>query len=392
MKITALFKDFTQSEKTSGIILIICSAFSLIMANTPAGENYMHFWHSPFQGKAIEFWINDGLMTIFFLMVGLEIEREFYIGELSDIKRSLLPIFAAIGGMLVPALIHFSFNFGTDTQKGFGIPMATDIAFSLAVLSLLGNRVPISLKIFLTALAIIDDLGAILVIAIFYTKGFSLLHFGLAMGVFTALFILNRLKMHITWIYLVAGMFMWYFMYKSGIHPTITGVILAFVIPFGKGDKNSGSYILQHRLHIPVAFLIVPLFALANTAIRIESSVIGDFFSMNSIGIMGGLIIGKPLGISLLTYLGITAGWCSLPPGIRKSHLLGVGFLAGIGFTMSIFITLLAFNNPVVTDISKIAIISGSLIAGCAGFFILKFSLRKKVVAKKVPLQNNALK
>lgn len=375
MKKRALFKDFLNSEKLAGLILILCSVFSLIISNTGAGENYIHFWHQDFMGKPIEFWINDGLMTIFFLMVGLEIEREFYIGEMSDLKKSMLPVMAAIGGMLVPALIHAGFNYGTFTQKGFGIPMATDIAFSLAVLSLLGKRVPLSLKIFLTALAIIDDLGAILVIAIFYSQGFSLFHFGIAAALFLLLFILNRIKFYVTFVYLIIGMVMWYFMYKSGIHATITGVLLAFAIPFGNGDENSVSFKLQHRLHLFVALLIVPLFALANTAIPLAGTDLSDLVSRNSLGIALGLLVGKPLGIVAFTFAGIALGICHLPADLKRRHLFWVSSLAGIGFTMSIFITLLAFSNPDITNPSKVSIIIGSVFAGTIGYLGLNFSL-----------------
>jgi NhaA family Na+:H+ antiporter len=376
MKLTKLFSDFTASERSSGIVLIVCTAVSLMLANSGISKTYLGLWHLELLHKPLEFWINDGLMTIFFLLVGLEIEREVYIGELSDLKKSMLPVLAAIGGMIVPALIHFSFNKGTITQSGFGIPMATDIAFSLAVLSLLGNRVPVSLKIFLTALAIIDDLGAIIVIALFYSKSFSLLYFGLAVSIFIVLLILNRLKVYRIWIYLLLGMLMWFFMYRSGIHATITGVLVAFVIPFEKGNEESISYKLQHRLHLPVAFIILPLFALANTAIYIPSSVIDDLSSPNSYGIMLGLLLGKPIGIFCFSLIGILAGWCALSDGLKKRHLLWTGFLAGIGFTMSIFITLLAFNDASTVTVSKIAIIIGSVLAALIGFVGLRHTLK----------------
>lgn len=376
MKLGKLYTYFTNSEKSSGIILLFCTTISLLFANSSFGQNYLHLWHFEIAHKPIEFWVNDGLMTIFFLLVGLEIEREVYIGELSDIKKSMLPIIAAIGGMIVPALIHFSFNNGTPSQNGFGIPMATDIAFSLAVLSLLGKRVPLSLKIFLTALAIIDDLGAIIIIALFYSKGFSLLYFSLAVSLLIVMFILNRLKVYSIWIYLIIGMLMWFFMYRSGIHATITGVLLAFVIPFGNGNEDSVSYKLQHRLHLPVAFIILPLFALTNTAIFIPASVISDLSSANSYGIIYGLLIGKPFGIFCFSLLGIIFGWCVLPNGLKRSHILWTGFLAGIGFTMSIFITLLAFNNHSTINTSKIAIIIGSVLSAIIGYLGLRFTLK----------------
>lgn len=376
MKLSKLYTDFTNSEKASGIILLLCTVLSLTLSNSSSGQNYLHLFHFEIAHKPIEFWVNDGLMTVFFLLVGLEIEREVYIGELSNIRKSLLPIIAALGGMLVPALIHFSMNSGTSTQSGFGIPMATDIAFSLAVLSLLGKKVPASLKVFLTALAIIDDLGAIVVIALFYSKGFSLLYFAMAMGLFGLMLILNRLKVYRIWLYLIIGMVMWFCMYRSGIHATITGVLLAFAIPFGKGDEDSISYRLQHKLHLPVAFIILPLFALANTAIKIPSGILDDLSTPNSYGIIYGLLVGKPVGVFLFSILGISIGWCTLPEGLKKRHILLTGLLAGIGFTMSIFITLLAYNDSAIITTSKVAIIVGSVASAILGYFGLRYTLK----------------
>jgi Na+:H+ antiporter, NhaA family len=377
MHITSLFKDFTASEKSSGALLIACTVISVMLANSSVGESYIAFWKGDLAGIRIDFLVNDGLMTIFFLMVGLEIEREFYKGELSGGGRALLPVFAAIGGMLVPALIHLAFNFGGPGQKGFGIPMATDIAFSLAVLSLLGSRVPPALRIFLTALAIIDDLGAIIIIALFYTTGFSATYLLVALVIFMIMLVLNRLKFHYASVYLLLGTVMWYCMYRSGIHPTISGVMLAFALPFGNGDERSPSYKLQKRLHFPVAFLIMPLFALANTAIRIDESVMDSFFTSNSIGIIAGLFAGKPLGILLFSTMAIAMGICKLPASVKTIHVLGAGMLAGIGFTMSMFITLLAFNDEDKVDNSRIAIIAGSVVSAFAGLAVLYFGLRK---------------
>lgn len=375
MEITKLFAGFFNSEKASGLILIICTALSLVLANSAFGEEYIHLWHSNIQLKPVEFWINDGLMTIFFLLVGLEIERELYIGELSGIKKAMLPVMAAIGGMAVPALIYFFFNYGIATQSGFGIPMATDIAFSLAILSLLGNKVPASLKVFLTALAIIDDLGAIVVIAAFYSKGVSAFYLGMAAVLFALMLVLNRVKFYKIWVYLLLGCILWFCMFRSGIHATITGVLLAFAIPFGNGDEKSPSYNLQHQLHKPVAFLILPLFALANTAITIPSSFAADLATPNSLGIMMGLLIGKPLGIFLFSIIGIVSGLCFMPADIKRKHLFGAGMLAGIGFTMSIFITILAFTDPALINSSKIAIIIASVLSGILGFLWLHFTL-----------------
>ncbi len=378
MKLTGLFNEFFNSEKSAGLILMLCSIVSLLLANSAFGQNYIHLWHIDVLSKPIEFWINDGLMTVFFLLVGLEIEREIYVGELSNIKKSLLPIFAALGGMVFPAVIHFLFNQSTVFQRGFGIPMATDIAFSLAVLSLLGNRVPVSLKVFLTALAIIDDLGAIIIIALFYSTGFSFTYFGLSILIFAIMIILNRAKFYKIWVYLILGCLMWFCMYRSGIHPTITGVLLAFAIPFGNGDERSPSYNLQHNMHKIVAFFILPLFALANTAILFPSSFIGSFTNSNGYGIMLGLLFGKPLGIFIFSILGVTLGLCSIPKEISKKYLIGVGLLAGIGFTMSIFITLLAFNENISIVNSKISVLIASVLAGLLGFLWLYITLPKK--------------
>src|SRR5688572_13853930 len=306
-KLTKLFVEFFESEQASGVILILCTITSILIANSYLGGGYLDFWHTKigFETNAIslkysiEHWINDGLMAVFFLLIGLEIERELYIGELSDLKNATLPIFAAIGGMVTPALLHFLFNLGAETQAGVGIPMATDIAFALGVLALLGSRVPVSLKIFLTALAIIDDLGAIAIIAIFYVGDFSFIYLVLALGILAGLFVLNRLGIHWIPFYLISGIIMWYFMLKSGIHATIAGVLLAFVIPFGNGDEKSPSYNLQDFLHKPVAFVIMPIFALANTGIVLTGNWMEGLITPNSLGIFAGLFVGKPLGIVL---------------------------------------------------------------------------------------------
>ena len=300
-----LFKKFFQSEKAGGFILIACTLISLVLSNWGIGESYINFWHShldlSFLGLdlnySIEKWINDGLMAIFFLLVGLEIERELYVGELSSFKSALLPVIAACGGMIFPALIHYMFNAGTQYQFGFGIPMATDIAFALGILSLAGNRVPVSLKIFLAALAIIDDLGAITVIALFYSKGFSMYYFAAALGIFLILFILGKKKFYSLPFYLLAGIIMWYRMMQSGIHASIAGVLLAFAIPFHKEESKNISFRLQHALHYPVAFIILPIFAVANTAIIFPENILDSLTTTNSLGIMIGLVVGKFIGI-----------------------------------------------------------------------------------------------
>ena len=370
MKITRLFNDFFESEKAGGVILLVCTAFSLFAANSRFGETYHHFW------QPLEYWINDGLMTIFFLLIGLELEREIYDGELSDFREATLPIFGALGGMFVPATCFLLFNFGTPTQSGAGIPMATDIAFAVGILSLLGDRVPLSLKVFLTALAVIDDLGAILVIAVFYSKTIFWGKLLTSLAIFALLLAFNRLKVRSLVPYLVGGVAMWYFMLQSGVHATITGVMLAFALPFGKGDKTSTSYILQDYLHRPVAFFILPVFALANTAIILDTDFSTVLFSPYSVGIAVGLIVGKPLGISLFSFLAIRLKVCQLPSDLRFKTLIGVSFLGGIGFTMSIFITLLAFNSPNIINNAKLVILLASLIAGIIGYFWLQKTLQ----------------
>jgi NhaA family Na+:H+ antiporter len=377
VKLTKLFKEFFQSEKTGGLILIIATAVSFLLANTPVSNHYIEMWHHEIGGHSIVHWINDGLMAIFFLMIGLELEREIYKGELSNIKNALLPIFGALGGMLVPAAIFISFNFGKPTSSGAGIPMATDIAFAIGILSLLGKRVPTSLKIFLTALAVIDDLGAILVIALFYTSSLSFVNLLIALGIWAILLVLNRLKVYNLIPYLVGGVIMWYFMLHSGVHATITGVLLAFAIPFADGGKHTPSRVLQHFLHKPVAFVILPLFAMANTCIPIGSGWQNGLLETSSLGIMSGLIIGKPLGIWLLSFISVGLGLCTLPNDLKWKNILGAGMLGGIGFTMSIFITLLAFDNETIINNSKIAIIIGSIIAGLIGYVFLNTTLKK---------------
>ena len=379
MKITQLFKEFYESEKAGGLILVFCTVVSLVLANSVLQDNYLNFWHTRVGGLTLEHWINDGLMAFFFLLIGLELERELYLGELNSLKNALLPIIAAIGGMVFPAGFYLLFNLGTPTQSGTGIPTATDIAFALGILSLLGRKVPTSLKVFITALAVIDDLGAILIISIFYTKALTISNLIIALLIFSALIVLNRMKIRNLLPYLLGGIAMWFFMSKSGIHATITGVLLAFVVPFGKGGKHSPSYILQHYLHKPVAFIILPVFALANTAIIIGTNWVDNFREPYSLGILTGLIIGKPLGISLFSFIAVSLGLGILPDDMNWKHLLGAGFLAGIGFTMSIFITLLAFDQADVINNSKFIILTSSLVAGSVGYFILKLTLKQDV-------------
>jgi NhaA family Na+:H+ antiporter len=376
-QLSTSFKQFFQSRKAGAVLLILCTLASLAIANSAWSEGYLGFWHYRVAGLSIELWVNDALMAIFFLLVGLELERELYNGELSDPRNAMLPIVAAAGGIAVPALIHFMLNNGTATQAGIGIPMATDIAFALGVLSLLGNRVPASLKIFLTALAVMDDLGAIIVIAVFYTAQLSFLYLLGALAVFAGLLLMNRvLRIVALAPYLVGGALMWFLMLKSGVHATIAGVLLAFAIPYSarQDDAASPSHRLENALHTPVAFLILPVFALANTGIVIEAGWTGELLSANSLGVLLGLVVGKPVGIVLFSFAAVAFGVCRLPLDLAWRHVLGAGLLGGIGFTMSIFITNLAFTGQaeLITS-SKMAILMASLTAGLIGFAWLKF-------------------
>jgi len=375
------FREFFESEKSGGIVLLIVTILSILAANSSFQAVYLDFWNTPMGKHSLVEWINDGLMAIFFLYIGLELEREIYQGELSRLKKASLPIFAALGGMIVPAMIYLFFNHGTPTQAGAGIPMATDIAFAIGILSLLGKRVPLSLKIFLTALAVIDDLGAIIVIAIVYTASLSVPYLLFALGIFLVLVLLNRLKVNNLAPYLLGGSIMWYCTLHSGVHATLAGVLLAFAIPFGDGRKATPSAKVWHFLHKPVSFGILPLFALANTAL-IFSGNLSNFGQPVSLGIILGLFLGKPLGIWFFSFLSVKIGICTLPSGIRMKHVVGIGFLGGIGFTMSIFITLLAFSDPGMINLAKMAIIAGSIISGITGFFWLKITLKKHSILK----------
>jgi NhaA family Na+:H+ antiporter len=378
-KVSRLFIEFFESERSSGVLLLFSAVVAMLVANSLFGARFLNFWHlkAGWDLGAIHLrydlvhWVNDGLMAIFFLLIGLEIERELYLGELSNLNNASLPIFAAIGGALTPALIYYSLNRGTPTQAGFGIPMATDIAFALGVLALLGTRVPFSLKVFLAALAIIDDLIAILVIALFYTKDLVFTYLALALGIFAVLLLLNHWKVRRLFIYLLLGLLMWYFILQAGIHAAIAGVMLAFAIPFTDGGKSSPSYNLQHALHKPVAFVIMPAFALANTGVPFAGITRAEFLTPNTLGILAGLLLGKPLGITFFSLLAIKTRLAKLPTAISMRQLIGTGFLGGIGFTMSIFITLLAFGETVFAQNSKIAVLLGSVLAGSVGYVLL---------------------
>ncbi len=375
-KLSRSFSEFFDSEKSSGIVLIICTGLSLILANSVIGTQYLGLWQTYVGGLSVEHWVNDGLMAIFFLLIGLELKRELYNGELSEFKNALLPIFAATGGIILPASIHLYLNYGLPTQIGIGIPMATDIAFALGTLALLGSRIPASLKVFLVALAVIDDLAAIIIIAVFYTANLSILYLASALVVWVVLAAAARyFKIRSLAVYLITGAVIWYLMLRSGVHATIAGVILAFALPSSEtqDDEESPSYQLEHYLHKPVAFLILPIFALCNTGIVIGAGWAQDLSQPNSLGVIGGLLLGKPVGIFLLSFAAVTIGLCRLPMDMKWRHVLGAGMLGGIGFTMSIFIANLAFPAvPEMINASKMAILLASLAAGTIGFIWLR--------------------
>ena len=375
--LTDTFNRFFESERAGGLLLLLATFISVALTNSVLGPQYLSFWQTEFAGLTLEHWINDGLMAIFFLMIGLELERELYVGELSILRNALLPIFAALGGMLVPALLHYGFNAGLPSQPGVGIPMATDIAFALGALALLGARIPASLKVFVVAFAVIDDLGAIVMIALFYTDTVALHYLAASLAVWVLLLCLNRFwRIDSIPLYVAGGVLMWALMLKSGVHATIAGVMLAFAIPFWKRDgaEYSASHYLENRLHKPVAFLVLPIFALANTGIVIGAGWLENLSGPNGMGVISGLVIGKPVGVVLLSVIAVMLGICSLPADLRWRHIVGAGMLGGIGFTMSIFITNLAFSDqPELINASKMAVFVASLMAGTLGFLWLRF-------------------
>ena len=382
-RLSSTFYQFVRSNQAGGVLLILCTVLSLGLANSGVSGAYLGFWHTLVAGLSIELWVNDALMALFFLLVGLELKRELIEGELSSLRQALLPAIAATGGVAAPALIHFALNGGTPTQAGIGIPMATDIAFALGALTLLGKGVPASLKVFLAALAVIDDLIAIVVIALFYTAQLAGAYLGAALATFVVLVLMSRvLRVRALALYLLVGALMWFFMLKSGVHATIAGVLLAFALPHTRapGAAASASQQVEHALHKPVAFVILPIFALANTGVIVGADWLNQLAASNSLGIVLGLVLGKPLGIVLSTLLAVKAGLCRLPLDLAWRHVMGAGMLGGIGFTMSIFVTNLAFaGQAALIDASKIAILTGSLTAGLLGLVWLK--LRGKPTA-----------
>jgi NhaA family Na+:H+ antiporter len=376
-----LLHSYLHSNRSIGITLLLCTAISLLLANLSLTQNwYQHFWHHSLDGTAAHHthigwfnipnspsvFINDFLMAVFFFLAGMEIKREFLTGELSSIRQSLLPMVAAVGGMLMPAILFAFIARGSAYMQGWAIPTATDIAFTLGVISLLGRNVPSGLKIFVTALAIIDDLGAILVIAIFYGDA---LHWGYLLVVLLLvgiLVLLNKKGFKFGWVHILLGLIMWYCMFNSGIHATVAGVIFAFLVPVQLLKR------FEDMIHIPVYFIILPAFALANTNLVLPEHPLQALTGPLSTGIMAGLVIGKPLGISLSCYFLVSRKWAQLPSGVNWYKLIGAGILAGIGFTMSIFISALAFSGGLVEDMAKISVLVASLLAMLIGYCWLK--------------------
>ena len=430
-KLTYPIQEFLHKEASGGILLIICTIIALVWANSPFAESYQHLWHTYLSidvgGLGLKYslhhWINDGLMVIFFYVVGLEIKRELVVGELSSIKKASLPIAAALGGMIFPALIYTIFNFGSESASGWGIPMATDIAFVVGILALLGKRVPLALKIFILALAIVDDIGAVLVIAIFYTSEISFISLMIAAGLLILLIAMNRMGVRNIIIYSLVGVALWLAFLKSGVHTTVAGVLLAFTIPASarintkKISDETGSLIkdfdnagehgdnvltnadrlsivdqienncekiltplqrFEHGLHPWVSFFIMPVFALANAGVSIGNGLSSALSNTVSIGIILGLFIGKQIGIFSFSYLAVKLKLASEPEGVSWKKIYAASILAGIGFTMSLFIANLAFSSEEFLNIAKVGILAGSLLSGIVGFIILKSALNKK--------------
>lgn len=379
-RLISTFRRFTEHQQAQGVILILCTLCSIALANSSNYESYKHLFEEGFSitlagityHRTWEHFINDDLMTVFFLLVGLEIKRELVAGELSTFRKAILPSIAALGGMIVPAAIYFFLNMGSPFERGWGIPMATDIAFTLGVLSIVGKRVPLSLKVFLTALAIIDDLGAIIVIALFYSGKLSYSYLIWAGLIIIFLSYLNHRKVRDISVYLLGGVGLWYCFSHSGIHSTIAGVVVAMLIPHLK--ESSPLETLEHLLLKPVNLLIMPLFALANTILPIHSSL-GDILAHSAgLGILLGLVLGKPIGIFLFSRGAVFFGMGNLPKGVNWRHIFCGGLLAGIGFTMSIFVARLAFHHPDLISLSKLAILLASTVAALSGiiaFFLL---------------------
>lgn len=383
-------RDFLHSEAAGGIVLMVVAALALVVANSPAAPLYFGALKSYVLGLSVLHWINDALMAVFFLLVGLEIKREMLDGQLSSWSRRVLPGFAALGGMVAPALIYVAFNLDApESLRGWAIPTATDIAFALGVLSLLGSRVPASLKVFLTALAILDDLGAVIIIAVFYTAGLSGLYLGLAGATLVALIALNRLGVMRLAPYLLLGLALWYFTLKSGVHATLAGVALALTIPLTPSPAKPDSTVsplhrLEHGLHPYVAFLVIPIFGFANAGVSFAGLGLSTLAAPVPIGIMLGLFLGKQIGVFGFSWLAIRTGFADLPARASWAQFYGIALLCGIGFTMSLFIGLLAFpDSEALQSQTKIGVIAGSLLSGVSGWLLLRLAKPEDMHAPK---------
>jgi NhaA family Na+:H+ antiporter len=426
------FKEFTKTEASSGILLIVCTIAALIWANSGISDSYFNLWHTTISigfdkynlSYSLHHWINDGLMAVFFFVVGLEIKREFLVGELSSPRQAILPVAAALGGMIFPALIYIIFNLNGKGEAGWGIPMATDIAFVIGLMALLGSSVPLNLKIFITALAIADDIGAVLVIAFFYTSELSMTALLIAAGIFILLIIVNRLGVKNLLVYIILGLALWLAFLKSGIHATVAGVLLAFIVPAASryntrdflvnskelieefdNTGTEGPNVLaseerqnivltlestcrkvltplqrfEHSLNPWVSFFIMPVFALANAGVLLQNDFFKALADEISLGIIGGLFIGKQIGIFIFSWLAVKLNIASLPSKVNWKQIYGAGILAGIGFTMSLFITNLAFTSEELSNIAKVGILAASLISGITGYLILRFTGEKRI-------------
>ncbi|HDL9481417.1 TPA: Na+/H+ antiporter NhaA [Vibrio cholerae] len=377
-----MIRDFFKMESAGGILLVIAAAIAMVIANSAMGEGYQAFLHTYVFGMSVSHWINDGLMAVFFLLIGLEVKRELLEGALKSRETAIFPAIAAVGGMLAPALIYVAFNFNDPAAiQGWAIPAATDIAFALGIMALLGKRVPVSLKVFLLALAIIDDLGVVVIIALFYSSDLSTIALTIGFIMTGVLFMLNAKYVTKLSIYLVAGLILWIAVLKSGVHATLAGVVIGFAIPL-KGNKGEHSPLkhLEHALHPYVAFAILPVFAFANAGISLQGVSLAGLTSMLPLGVALGLFLGKPLGIFSFSWAAVKLGVAKLPEGINFKHIFAVSVLCGIGFTMSIFISSLAFGqaNEAYDTYARLGILMGSTTAALLGYSLLRLSLPLK--------------
>lgn len=370
-------RPFLHSEQAGGRLLMLATALSVLLANSPWSSSYIGCWDQVVFHHSLSQWINDAVMAFFFLLVGLELKREVLFGLLSKWQFAVMPMAAAIGGMLVPVLIFAVFNYNTTTLSGAGIPMATDIAFALAILALGGKAVPYALKVFLTALAVIDDLGAIAVIAVGYTKNIQSVYLGLAGGLILCLYLLHRKRVSKSWPYMILGLLLWIALFQSGVHATLAGVILALFIPLNNNEEPALASQWQHFLHVPVALLVLPLFALANTALPLGDIKWATLTAPLAMGIFWGLFLGKPLGILGGVWVVQKAKWGQLPAELSMKHILLVGIMGGIGFTMSLFISMLALDQASLIQDAKMVVLLAAVFSSVAGIVAMKLFLKR---------------